>query len=91
MVHSSEEKALKDFLKAVYKDILEKNTDEFNCDYLYTTLKVVNSRIKALLYNKTDSFNFKVIRCLHSGSSISNKVKSAGILSDTHRIAHTAG
>lgn len=86
-----EEKDFQDILRIIYKDILElKKTisDKFTCDYLDITLKVINNKIETVLYNKTDSFKFKVIRFRHASSAISNKVKSAVILTETLRTAH---
>lgn len=58
-----EMKNTEDILNKVHNNIIEfdrTHTDEYNCNYLYIKSKINENIIETNLYNKIDSYNFKI-------------------------------
>ena len=92
VIHNQSESEVDEQLTEVYRNTLQlKKTHitELSSNYLDLTINIINDKITTALYNKTDDFNFKVIRFPHSDSNISTNNKASVIYTETLRIANT--
>ena len=92
IIHNRQEESINDLLIEVYNNTLKfekTHFTEYHCNYLDLEIKIIDNNIITKIFNKTDNFNFKVIRFPHYHSNISLKIKSSVIYTEILRIART--
>ena len=92
IIHNTNEDKVNSILQEVYNNtlVLEKtHFSQLHCNYLDLEIKILNDKIITRLFNKTDNFDFKVIRFPHYQSNISLNVKSSVIYTEVLRLART--
>lgn len=72
-----------------FLQFLKTHECEYKCNYLDLSLEANNNKIETNLFNKTDSFNFMVIRFPNAESKVSIKIKINAICTETLRISNT--
>lgn len=92
IVHNLDTSTVSNILNKVYNNILQldiTHLDDNRCNYLDLHIRVEDDKVYTKMYNKTDTFSFKVLKLPHYNSFISSKVKKATIYAEILRIART--